>query len=142
VVEQGIQLYLKEVIIHIKEYESELDELSELASLNNRDYRAAERLLQLLSEVSIGLAKHWLKSIKKESGSSAYQTFVALQNLEAITESELVEWRKIIGLRNSLVHDYLNVDKSIIKLIIVNKKYQTLLLFCQTALKVLKANNV
>jgi len=138
VVEHGLKLYLKEVIIHINEYKFELNELSQLIVLNNRDYRAAERLLQLLTEVSIGLSKHWLKTIKKESGSNAYQTFVALQDLGILTEKELVEWRKIIGLRNSLVHDYLNVDKSIIKLIIREKKYQTLLLFCQLAINALQ----
>lgn len=138
VVDQGLQLYLKEVFIHIKEYELELNELSELIGLNNRDYRAAERLLQLLAEVSIGLAKHWLKSLQKESGSHAYQTFVGLQNLNVISENELMEWRKIIGLRNSLVHGYLNIDRSIIKLIIKDKKYLTLLLFSQKAINALE----
>ena len=139
--DQGLQLYLKEVTSHINEYECELDELSQLTALNNRDYRAAERLLQLITEVSIGLAKHWLKSVKKESGSNAYQTFVALQDLGVLTEKELVEWRKIIGLRNSLVHDYLNVDKSIIKLIVREEKYQTLLAFCQSAIKALQESD-
>jgi uncharacterized protein YutE (UPF0331/DUF86 family) len=137
-VDQGLQLYLKEVVFHLNEYEFELHELSQVVIFNNRDYRATERLLQLLTEVSIGLAKHWLKSIKKESGSNAYQTFVALQNVGAISEIELVEWRKIIGLRNSLVHDYLNVDKSIIKIIVKNKKYQTLVLFCEKAVNALQ----
>ena len=105
--------------------------------MNSRDYRAAERLLQLLAEVSIGLAKHWLKSLKKESGSNAYQTFVGLHELTLLNESELSEWRKIIGLRNSLVHDYLNIDKTLIKLIVKDKKYKTMLLFCQSAVNAL-----
>jgi len=117
-----------------------LNELSEVDVLNSRDYRATERLLQLLTEVSIGLAKHWLKSIKKESGSNAYQTFVALQDIGAISEIELVEWRKIIDLRNSLVHDYLNVDKLIIKTIVKNEKYQTLVLFCEKAVDALQCD--
>lgn len=138
-IEHGLTLYLKEVMVHVNEYEIELYELSQLTILNNRDYRAAERLLQLLTEVSIGLSKHWVKSVKKESGSNAYQTFAILQSLGIITDKELVEWRKIIGLRNSLVHDYLNVDKSIIKLIIKEQKYQTILQFCQSAINALQS---
>lgn len=111
-----------------------------VVNINNRDYRAAERLLQLLTEVSIGLAKHWLKSEQKESGINAYQTFVGLQNINIITEHDLAEWRKIIGLRNSLVHDYLNIDKSIIKLIIKSAKHRKLLSFCQTAINALQLN--
>jgi uncharacterized protein YutE (UPF0331/DUF86 family) len=137
-VDKGLQLYLKEVVFHLNEYEFELHELSQVVILNNRDYRATERLLQLITEVSIGLAKHWLKSIKKESGSNAYQTFVALQNVGVISEIELIEWRKIIGLRNSLVHGYLNVDKSMIKMIVKNEKYQTLVLFCEKAVDALQ----
>jgi uncharacterized protein YutE (UPF0331/DUF86 family) len=60
----GIALYIREVTRHIDEYMQELDELSQVDQLNNRDYRAAERLLQLMTEVCIGLSKHWLKSIK------------------------------------------------------------------------------
>ncbi|WP_159818000.1 type VII toxin-antitoxin system HepT family RNase toxin [Colwellia sp. 20A7] len=140
-VDQGLTLYIKEVKSHITEYDLELKELSELTKLNNRDYRAAERLLQLLTEVSIGLSKHWLKSINKESSSNAYQTFVALESLNLIRDTELIEWRKIIGLRNALVHDYLNVDKAIVKLIIKDRKYQTVLLFCQTVITKLQLND-
>jgi len=134
-IEQGLQLYINEVASHVNEYEIELDELHNLSTLNSRDYRAAERLLQLLTEVSIGLAKHWLKLLNKESGGNAYQTFVGLHNFNVISEEELVEWRKFIGLRNSLVHDYLNVDKSIIKLIVKNENYKTLVLFCHQAIR-------
>jgi len=77
------------VIFHLSQYELELNELSQVDVLNSRGYRATERLLQLLSEVSIGLAKYWLKSIKKESGSNAYQIFVSLQYIGTISEIEL-----------------------------------------------------
>jgi len=136
-IDHGLKLYLTEVTFHVDEYSLELKELSELPTINNRDYRAAERLLQLITEVSIGLAKHWLKSIRKETGSNAYQAFVGLEDVNILSEIELSEWRKIIGLRNSLVHDYLNVDKKIIKLIIKDEKYQTLILFCQKAINAL-----
>lgn len=136
--EHGLTLYLAEVTKHIHEYVAELNELSEQSSLNKRDYRAAERLLQLLTEVSIGLAKHWLKQNNKETGANAYQTFVGLNNENLISENELLEWRKIIGLRNSLVHDYLIIDQSIVKSVIKQQKYQSLQRFCDKAVAALK----
>lgn len=87
--------------------------------------------MQLLTDVSIGLSKRWLKALKKESGGNACQTFVGLDRINIISAAELIEWRKIIGLRNSLVHDYLSVDKSIIQLVIKNERYKTLLVFCK-----------
>mgnify|MGYP000367811643 CR=1 FL=1 len=41
-VDQGVKLYLKEVMLHINEYKLELDELSQVTTLNNRDHRAAK----------------------------------------------------------------------------------------------------
>ena len=52
-VDQGLQLYLKEVVFHLNEYEFELHELSQVVIFNSRDYRATERLLQLLTEVRL-----------------------------------------------------------------------------------------
>ena len=122
----GISLYISEVTRHIDEYMQELDELSQIDQLNNRDYRAAERLLQLMTEVSIGLAKHWLKKHKSSTSSNAYQTFSELAQLGALTDTELLSWRKIIGLRNALVHDYLNIDQDIVKTIIKKQHYVTM----------------
>jgi len=62
----------------------------------------------------------------------------ALQYVGVISEIELVEWRQIIGLRNSLIQDYLKVDKSIIKTIVKNEKYQTLVSFFEKAVNTLQ----
>lgn len=130
----GIALYIREVTRHIDEYMQELDELSQVDQLNNRDYRAAERLLQLMTEVCIGLSKHWLKKYKNTTSSNAYQTFSELTQLGALTDNELLSWCKIIGLRNALVHDYLNIDQEIVKTIIKNQHYVTMHLFSQKAM--------
>ncbi len=86
VLDNGLKLYLKEVVIHINEYESELNELSQLTTLNTRDYRAAERLLQLLAEVSIGLAKHWLKSLKKSQAVMLIKRLFVCMSLLSLTK--------------------------------------------------------
>jgi len=75
---EGLTLYLKEAHKHCVQNLAELDELrDDLVSGNfrSRDYRAVERVLQVYTELCIGLAKHWLKSINKESASDAYRTF-------------------------------------------------------------------
>ncbi|MDN3380590.1 MULTISPECIES: DUF86 domain-containing protein [unclassified Pseudoalteromonas] len=130
----GISLYISEVTRHIDEYMQELNELSQVEQLNSRDYRAAERLLQLMTEVCIGLAKHWLKKHKSSTSSNAYQTFSELTQLGILTDAELLSWRKIIGLRNALVHDYLNIDQEIVKTIIKKQHYVTMHAFSLKAI--------
>ncbi|MCO7019819.1 DUF86 domain-containing protein [Vibrio paracholerae] len=58
------RLYLTEASKHKQDYCQQLDELrADLAQgeLRRRDYLAIERLLQVLTELCIGLAKHSLK---------------------------------------------------------------------------------
>jgi len=139
--ENGLQLYLTEAANHVQEYCQQLDELrAELAQgeLRRRDYLAIERLLQLLTELSIGLAKHCLKRYQQQASVDAYQTFSKLQQHGMITTAELTEWRQIIGMRNALVHDYLNIDVNIVRLIVAQGRYNTLADFCDKAIKLLK----
>ena len=124
---KGLELYLIEAEKHKKQYFSELNELREDLLSDNfrrRDYRATERVLQIFTELCIGLSKHWLKTLQADSASDAYQTFTLLKENNQITSDELINWRKIIGMRNGLVHDYLNIDPIIIENVIRKKHYQ------------------
>jgi uncharacterized protein YutE (UPF0331/DUF86 family) len=134
---EGLTLYLKEAHKHCIQNLAELDELrDDLVSGNfrSRDYRAVERVLQVYTELCIGLAKHWLKSINKESASDAYRTFSLLRENSQISADELADWRKILGMRNGLVHDYLNIDLAIVESVIREKHYGQLNLFCLKAI--------
>lgn len=73
--------------------------------LHPLDYLAIELLLQVLTELCIGLAKHCLKKYRQNAAADAYQTFSQLHQYGFISENELAEWRQIIGMRNRLVHD-------------------------------------
>ena len=66
--------------------------------------------LQLLIENAIGKAKHLLKSMDIPVPTSAYDTFKELAQQKYIEKSRLDEWYAIIGLRNKIVHDYMNID--------------------------------
>lgn len=137
---KGLTLYLIEAKKHQQQYVAELDELKADLVIDNfraRDYRALERLLQIYTELCIGLSKHWLKLYQKGSATDAYQTFSLLRENGQITRDELLNWRRIIGMRNGLVHDYLNIDLSILEDILLNDYYQQLTIFSDKALTAL-----
>ena len=65
---------------------------------------------QVLAENAIGKAKQTLKVNSKLVPVSAYDSFSALAGLGVVNDSELITWNAIIGLRNRIVHDYMNID--------------------------------
>jgi uncharacterized protein YutE (UPF0331/DUF86 family) len=66
--------------------------------------------LQILIENAIGKAKQLLKASDQAVPVSGYDAFRALTNLGFISHSDLPSWNAIIGLRNRIVHDYMNID--------------------------------
>lgn len=127
----ALQTYLNELNQQIDDYVFELNELAEIENLKQRDYYAIERLLQVLVEACIGVSKHWLKFSGKSVPNEAYQAFELLARHGLLPESELLTWRKIIGLRNALVHDYLNLDRAVVLSILRKKQYLQLRQFIQ-----------
>jgi len=117
--------YILSMHEHLNELHSELQGLTDIISqrdLNRYEYRAAERTLQILIEACIGIAKHWNYALYKTAPADAYAAFEKLsqQGIEGIND---IEWRKIIGMRNALVHDYLNIDPQIIKALLKKAAY-------------------
>jgi uncharacterized protein with HEPN domain len=49
-----------------------------------------------------------------------------------------IEWRKIIGKRNALVHDYLNIEPEIIRQVIKQNVYLGLYRFAEEGIYALK----
>lgn len=66
--------------------------------------------LQLLVENAIGKAKQLLKTQGMAVPVSAYDAFAALAATGRIDPAQLAAWNAIIGLRNRIVHDYMNLD--------------------------------
>lgn len=123
--------YIDAMREHFAILAEELEQLHQAAlspqGLSPLLHRAAERNLQLLTEACIGIAKQRLKSLGSVVPSDARKAFEKLRGL-GYDDSDL-PWNKVIGLRNALVHDYLNVDDSIVAGIISRKEYQQLLEF-------------
>jgi len=122
---------------HIQSLTMQLEQLAEIERpLNQFESLAAERLIQVLIEACIGLAKHWVKHKGLGVVTDASRAFVLLAQHGEWTEQKL-DWHRIIGMRNALVHDYLNIDQRIILDVIQQRRYQDLKDFAEHALSVL-----
>lgn len=121
--------YLIAIEQHRRECLEDLDNLSAIAlqrPFNRIERRAAERALQVLIESCIGVAKHWLKAEGKNQPLDAYENFNKLAELQKVSLMELKQWRKIIGMRNALVHDYLTIDSELLQQLLAQQLYRFL----------------
>ena len=85
--------------------------------------------LQILIENAIGKAKQLLKAGDQPVPVSAYDAFKALANRDQLTQAELPAWNPIIGLRNRIVHDYMNIDMDQVMSLIAGNKDQFVVRF-------------
>lgn len=123
--------YAQSIGAHIAQLAEELAGLEAIASerhLSQYEYRAAERGLQLLIEATIGIARRVLRAQGLALPLEARDAFAKLR-LSGL-DNTTVEWNKVVGMRNALVHDYLNLDPERIVDVLRNGKYRALLDFC------------
>lgn len=119
--------------IQLAEIEEELAEIKALEEkqgyLPTMAYRATERNLQLLVEACIGIAKQTLKSLGKNVPAEARQVFEKLR--AEGQDTSRIPWNKVVGMRNALVHDYLNIERERIIDIIRQNHHQSLIRFAK-----------
>ncbi|QXW29648.1 DUF86 domain-containing protein [Aeromonas sanarellii] len=135
--------YIGALRISLSRYKAELSEIRAilaLRALSNLEYRAAERTLQVSIEACIGVAKHWAKALASHTPQDAYQAFEILAQRGELSPDTLIGWRRIIGLRNALVHDYLNIDPEIIRSVIAQGYSDQLFTFADQGLDWLAAH--
>jgi len=131
--------YLFSIREHLSDLEKELQGLTEIIKqrdLNCYEYRASERILQILIEACIGIAKHWCYALNQIAPTDAYSAFEKLSQ-QGVKNIEIMEWQKFIGMRNNLVHDYLNIDAEIIRFVIKKSTYNELFIFADNGLMAL-----
>ena len=132
--EEAYVFYMLERVSGLKEeIEDILAELVKNPAPSRMVYRSAERSLQLLTEACIGIAKRTLKAEGKQVPSDARQAFSKLKSLGL--DSTSADWNRIIGMRNALVHDYLNIEPDRVLDVIRLKHYEVLLDFAAERLK-------
>ena len=109
-----LDLYQSETVLIAKEHSLLLDEAREQmlsgGSLSRLEQKGVLHALQVLVENSIGKAKQILKARNENVPVSAYDALAALAQIKVISEKDLTAWNAIIGLRNRIVHEYMNLD--------------------------------
>ncbi len=84
--------------------------LAEGQALSPLEKSGVLHALQILIENAIGKAKQLIKAQGEPVPVSAYDAFAALARRGTIPQDRLPAWNAIIGLRNRIVHDYMNID--------------------------------
>ena len=106
----------------LKDAQARLEANGELSAL---EWNGLEHTLQLLVENAIGKAKHLLRlSGARPPPVNAYDAFTALNDVGICTEAEVDIWAKAIGMRNAIVHEYLKVDRDLIRAVLDSGAYR------------------
>ena len=136
--EKPYKAYVYAVREQLEQQLSLLDQLSQLASANRLtgiERSATERNLQLLVEVALGCSKHYLKSqtlpVPSESAMVIRQVYSVL-TIENPLEQEMIG---AVGMRNAIIHDYLNLDWDKVSSVLTQKKYHQVAKYCERLLK-------
>jgi len=109
-----LDLYQAETAVIAREQAAMLAEARERVlaggSLSRLEQNGVLHALQVLVENAIGKAKHLIKAAGEPVPVSAYDSFPALARILGLSSQELEQWNAIIGLRNRIVDDYMNLD--------------------------------
>ena len=131
-----LDLYQAETALIAQEQTSLLDEarMTLLAggTLSRLEQNGVLHAIQLLVENAVGKAKQLLKSAGKQVPLSAYDSFIGLDELGIVTRSSLTDWNAAIGLRNRIVHDYMNIDMPRVLTLVKNEQYRLITEFLLT----------
>lgn len=134
-----LDLYQAETALIAQDQTDLLDEaratLLTGATLSRLEQNGVLHAIQVLVENGIGKAKQLLKAAEKQVPLSAYDCFLALEGLGVIKRDDLPFWNAAIGLRNRIVHDYMNIDMHRVMELVKNRQYQFITDFLLTPIR-------
>jgi len=123
-----LDLYQAETALIAQEQSALLDEaratLMSGGTLSRLEQNGVLHAIQVLVENAIGKAKQSLKAAEKQVPLSAYDSFLALEALGIVASNDLPSWNAAIGLRNRIVHDYMNIDMHRVLELVKNGQYR------------------
>jgi len=126
------QDYLDKTKIIASEELEILDEMSEKQVWSKIEIRAVKNSMQVIIENSIGKAKRILKHfncpIVPQKGSDAFEF---MYDMGLIEDTFYATIRSAIGLRNAMVHDYMNFNDKILQDVVHTKSYANIIDFLE-----------
>jgi len=105
-----------------------------------RDFLAIQRALQVYIESFIGMARYFVQQKYNLSVGQSREALDELKSRGDLTVQQHEELLKIVGFRNVLVHDYLDINDGIVQAVVTKKHYaiiETLFLEWRQALDLL-----
>ena len=86
-----------------------------------RDFLAIQRALQVYIESFIGMARYFVQQKYNLSVGQSREALDELKSRGDLTVQQHEELLKIVGFRNVLVHDYLDINDGIVQAIVTKK---------------------
>ena len=117
--------YEQSIIRHQQKMLRILDEYSteDVNKWTERDFLAIQRALQIYIESFIGMARYFVQQKYQLSLSQSREAIDELKSRGDLTLQQHEELLKIIGFRNVLVHDYLDINDSVVQAVVTQKHY-------------------
>ena len=125
-ISNNFEPYVLAITEQMEQHLSGLSELSDFANkrpLTFNERSATERSLQVIVETAIGCSRHYLKARNRPVQAEARATVERVYELLSIVDPDINNMRGAIGMRNAIIHDYLNLDWGKIEIILKQKKY-------------------
>ena len=123
-----LDLYQAETALIAQEQTALLDEarttLLAGGTLSRLEQNGVLHAIQVLVENAVGKAKQLHKAAGKQVPLSAYDSFLGLAEFGIVKTSDLTYWNAAIGLRNRIVHDYMNIDMLRVLELVKNEQYR------------------
>lgn len=108
-----LELYQAETARVATEQTALLNEAQHILALGKELSRLEQNgvlhALQVLVENATGKSKQLLKAANEPVPVSAYDAFERLVRRGEINQTELERWNLVIGMRNRIVHEYMNL---------------------------------
>lgn len=122
-----LELYLAETANLAADYKQLLDtaalDIQQSKPLSKLEQNGILHCLQVLAENAIGKARHLLKAAGQPIPISAYDAMQKLAQLQNWPATQVQQWNAIIGMRNRIVHEYMNINIDLVMQLVAQQKY-------------------